>query len=281
MKPMLAATVEDVADLQYPLLASPKLDGIRAFVEHGCLLSRNRKPIPNRHVQDMFNHLEHHDGELIVGPPNAPDVYRTTMSAVMSYEGQPTDVNFYVFDHVANPTLPYPMRANHITEKYKLQHHVVYGENDLLELETKFLAEGYEGIMLRSPGGEYKYGRSTMNQGYLMKLKRFSDSEASVVGFEELMHNANEAKINELGYQARSSHQANLVPTGRLGALMVVWNGKFFNIGTGFTDAERIEIWENRKKYELKVAKFKYLAVGMKDLPRHPVFLGWRSKFDF
>ena len=32
-----------------------------------------------------------------------------------------------------------------------------------------------------------------------MKLKRFADGEAVVVGWEELMHNANEATKDELG----------------------------------------------------------------------------------
>jgi DNA ligase-1 len=63
---------------------------------------------------------------------------------------------------------------------------------------------------------------------------------------------------------------------GRLGALIVEWEGKLFNIGTGFTDAERIDIWNRKEQYHGKQAKFKYLPVGVKDLPRHPVFLGWR-----
>jgi DNA ligase-1 len=276
MKPMLAATVGETSTLRYPLLASAKLDGIRAFVENGVVLSRNRKPIPNVYIQEMFKHLEHYDGELIVGAPNAPDVYRTTMSTVMSQEVRPSDVHFVVFDHVAKPGLPYTERIAFIDKSFLLPQLIVYGEDELLHLEEKTLREGYEGIMLRYPAGEYKYGRSTLTQGFLMKLKRFMDSEGVVRGFEELMHNANAPKINELGYTARSSHQANLIGAGRLGAITVEWEGREFNIGTGFTDAERIEIWNNKMKYFNQWVKFKYLPIGVKDLPRHPVFLGWR-----
>jgi DNA ligase-1 len=30
-----------------------------------------------------------------------------------------------------------------------------------------------------------------------------------------------------------------------------------------------------------KLVKYKYFAIGVKDAPRHPVFLGFRSKLDF
>jgi DNA ligase-1 len=273
---MLAASIGDTSILRYPLLASTKLDGIRAFVEKGVVLSRNRKPIPNIYIQEMFKHLEFHDGELVTGPPNSPDVYRRTMSCVMSQDVLPQGTNFMVFDHLQYPDLPYTERLQCVHEEWRLSQTLINSELELLNLEEVALRAGYEGIMLRKPDSPYKYGRSTLSQGYLMKLKRFSDSEGTVVGFEELMHNGNVAKINELGFQSRSSHQANLVPMGRLGALIVEWEGKLFNIGTGFTDAERIDIWNRKEQYHGKQAKFKYLPVGVKDLPRHPVFLGWR-----
>jgi len=280
MKPMLAATVENTSALRYPLLASTKLDGIRAFVENGVVLSRNRKPIPNVHIQELYCHLEGYDGELIVGDPRSKSVYRDTMSTVMSQDVTPHELSFKVFDHVGQPELNFSGRIGNVIPHYRLPQIAVYTEKELLDIEDSFLADGYEGVMLRDPEGRYKHGRSTLNQGWLMKLKRFKDDEGIVVDFEELMHNANTAKINELGYQSRSSHQANLVPMGRLGALVVKWREHTFNIGTGFTDGERHEIWAGRMNFIGRTVKFKYLPVGMKDLPRHPVFLGWRSKGD-
>ena len=44
MKVMLAATVDSVEQLRYPLLGSPKLDGVRAIVIDGVVYSRNMKP---------------------------------------------------------------------------------------------------------------------------------------------------------------------------------------------------------------------------------------------
>jgi DNA ligase-1 len=61
MRPMLAC--KDATGLKFPLLASAKIDGVRALVKDGKVLSRSLKPIPNRHVQEMFGSLEGADGE--------------------------------------------------------------------------------------------------------------------------------------------------------------------------------------------------------------------------
>lgn len=273
---MLAATVDTVEQLRFPLLASAKLDGVRAIVRNGCVLSRSLKPIPNQVVQDAFCKLEDFDGELIVGSPTAPDVYRTTVSGVMSYEGRPA-VAFMVFDCFTDPNLPFSVRIREIPDELSLPQVWVSNVDEVLELERGLLSRGYEGLILRDPGGRYKFGRSTLSEHGMLKLKRFSDDEATVVGMEELMHNANEAKINNLGHTERSSHQENQVPMGKLGALVCEWQGKQFKIGTGFTDSDRVTIWNTASQWMGKQVKFKYLAIGMKDLPRHPVFLGFRQ----
>jgi len=108
-RPMLAAKT-DGENITYPCLVSPKLDGVRAIVRHGQVVSRTLKPIPNTHVQRLFGRaaLEGLDGELIIGDPTAEDVYRKTVSGVMSEDGKP-EVKFYVFDIVL-PALGYKAR---------------------------------------------------------------------------------------------------------------------------------------------------------------------------
>ena len=279
MKPMLAATVQNVNTLRYPLLASPKLDGVRAFVENGVVLSRSRKPIPNLHVQEKFKALEGYDGELIVGDPTAKDCYRATMSGVMSVQGEPP-VHFMVFDHVWFKGNFFEYRLAHVKDEYRLPHKVVEIPEDLLSYEELILSTGYEGVILRSPTAPYKFGRSTLNEQGMLKLKRFLDDEGVVVGFDELMHNGNPATTNALGHAEHSSHKAGLEGRNTLGALRVEWRGMEFGIGTGFDDAERQKIWEQRSAHLGLAVKFKYLPIGVKDKPRHPVFLGWRYKED-
>lgn len=279
---MLAVDYEP-AKLTFPCLASPKLDGVRAYVRDGVVLSRKNKPIPNKYVQSLFAKHEHHDGELIVGDPTSETCFRDTMSGVMSVDGEP-DVRFYVFDHLAELSAPYTKRQAKIIKplgrKEPLGQVPIHTLDELATFEANCLEQGYEGVILRRPDAPYKQGRSTVNEGYLLKVKTFLDAEAEVIGFEERMENLNEAKKDETGHTKRSSHKANKVGRGDLGALIVEWEGVQFNIGTGFIDSERQHIWDNREKFHGQLVKFKYFPVGVKEAPRHPVFLGWRDRID-
>lgn len=279
----MLATDVDFNKISFPVLASPKLDGIRAIVREGVVYSRSNKPIQNQHVQQRFAHIEHYDGELIVGKPTSKSVYRDTVSGVMSEDGRP-EVNFYVFDHIETMNEPYEARAQKIKKVsgiVKLTQTLIKNLDELLVLETEALAMGYEGLILRDPKAPYKQGRSTVKEGYLLKVKRFVDAEATVIGFEERMRNENEAVINELGRTKRSSHQSGKSGRGDLGALLVrLESGIEFALGTGFDDLERAAIWNDQSNYLGKRAKFKYFNVGIKVAPRHPVFLGWRDEGD-
>lgn len=283
-KPMLATDAE-MDKLRFPLLASPKLDGVRAVVREGVVYSRSNKPIPNAWVQSKLKHLEHFDGELIVGEPTSKTVYRDTVSHVMAHDKEHFDLRFFVFDHIEATSLEYTGRARKIKADnasiFKLEQRLVTDLDTLTTYEELCLELGYEGLILRSPDAPYKMGRSTVNEGYLLKLKRFMDAEAEVIGFEERMHNGNEATVSELGRTKRSSHKANKSGRGDLGALVCrTADGVEFNIGTGFTDSERAEVWNSRDKYLGQLAKYKFFPVGQKEAPRHPVFLGWRMKED-
>jgi DNA ligase-1 len=280
---MLAAAAQ-IDKLRFPLLASPKLDGVRAIVRNGVVLSRSLKPIPNRYVQRLFgSRYEHSDGELIVGAPTSPACYRDTVSGVMSEDGEP-DVKFWQFDHIADPSSGYEDRwakLKHSRYAPILESIYIGDIEALLMYEQECLRLGYEGVILRDPDAPYKFNRSTVREGYLLKLKRFEDAEAVVIGFEERMHNGNEATVSELGRTKRSTHQAGKVGRGDLGALLVrTGDGVEFSIGTGFSDAERAALWRDRDHLLGKIAKFKSFPIGVKEAPRHPVFLGWRHSDD-
>ena len=284
-KPLLASPA-DLDNLKFPLLASSKLDGVRAIVKDGVVLSRSLKKIPNLHVQSLFggDHLEGLDGELIVGKPTSKTCYTDTVSGVMRVSGEPA-VRFYVFDDITWPERRYDDRrpridtndAHHLVE---VSQTFVHDLDELLKLEERYLGMGYEGLILRDPNGKYKFGRSTTKEGILLKLKRFVDAEFEIIGFEERQHNGNEATTNELGRTKRSSHKENKTGRGDLGALVLKHPAGTFNCGTGFDDALRAEIWANRDKYLGRLAKVKFFAIGMKDLPRHPVYLGLRDTND-
>lgn len=288
MKPMLAAKA-DLTTLTYPMLLSPKLDGVRCLIIDGVACGRSLKPIPNKYVQLLFGHPEFNglDGELIVDSPVAKDVFQKTQSGVMSIEGRP-QVKFYVFDDFSHEAgfakrldIAFKRTSRH-THFVQVQHDKVGREDAISTWEASYLGAGYEGVMLRDPAGMYKHGRSTTKEAGLLKVKRFEDSEAVVVGYSQLMGNSNEAKRNALGHLERSSHKSGMVGKQMLGALMVkdLKTKVEFDIGTGFTAEQRATLWKDHDNLLSEVVKYKFQLVGVKDKPRFPVFLGFRSKVD-
>lgn len=290
IKPLLAATCSDLSSVKFPVYVSAKLDGIRSLVLEGQLVSRTLKPIPNKAIRELLSRPEFSnlDGELIIGNPTDDNVFNRTSSQVMTMEGGSKGMKFHVFDYIVDK--PYYVRlemVRSICAKYP--EHLVALEQihctdtKLLEdLESRIVGLGFEGVMLRDYKGLYKFGRSTLKEQTLLKFKRFETSEAHVVGFEELMHNDNEATKDALGHTKRSSHQENQVPADTLGALLVVdvKTGVEFKIGTGFTADDRKKIWDKQNYYEGGVVSYQHFPVGVVDKPRFPSFRGFRNKID-
>lgn len=293
-KPMLAYTIEDTSKESYPALLSVKLDGIRAIVVDGIVYSRSMKAIRSKAVQELFGKPEYNglDGELLYGDWNAHNVFNVTTSVVMATDLKPiydkSKISFVTFDWVLSEQA-YATRdilAQHIVDKsdnpqlFSLENMTANCEQDLLDFEQWALDQQYEGIMKKSPKMKYKQGRSTFKEQGVGKLKRFSDDEAVVLGFEEKLTNGNAAYTNELGRTQRSQSQEGMVGAGTLGAFICECKGIKFTCGSGLDDATRKEIWENREQYLGKFIKFKYFAVGMLDSYRFPIFLGIRHEDD-
>lgn len=295
-KPMLSGEApKDLSTLKYPVYVSPKLDGIRALVIDGVLVSRNLKPIRNHVLQQRYGVASYNglDGELICGDPTAKDCFRVTTSAVMSADGDASDVKFFLFDNFSssegwvdrtstNQWMRLSMPGAR-QDLLKVPHTLCYGPDEVMKLEEKAARQGFEGVMLRDPLGPYKQGRSTTKEGYLLKLKRFADMEAVVVDVEEQMHNANEATKDNLGHTKRSTAKAGKRGKNTLGALIVrglngPYKGVEFNVGTGFDDALRQRLWNANPVG--KTVKVKYFPTGSDKAPRFPTFLGFRDPSD-
>ena len=290
LRPMLAADCKgDLSVLRFPLLASFKLDGIRCLIVNGKPVSRTLKPIRNRFVnQYLSSHdLPSLDGELIVGSATDPNAMQNTTSGVMSADGEP-DFTYHVFDLHCSPARFHGRYASLLEvglppRVVVHQHQYLRTVAELEDMEEQALTAGYEGLIVRDPLGTYKANRATIKEGGMTKLKQFVDAEAIVIGAEELMHNANEPTTNALGYTERTSHLANQVGMGTLGSLRVQLLSDpdvEFSVGTGMTAEDRTWMWNNREQMVGKIIKYKSFPVGVKDKPRHPVFLGFRDPED-
>lgn len=276
----MLAVKADLNKLTYPVICSPKIDGIRAItgVIDG-LCSRTVKLIPNIHIRNLtYNLPKYLDGELLTYSNGIVDDFNTVQSKIMSREGKP-DFYFHVFDYFNDPNLAYNKRLDVLTNI--CDHHSILkfvptfnitDTNQLLELEKQFVdVEKWEGVMIRKPDGFYKFGRSTLKEMLLLKLKRFDDDEAIIIDLIEQMQNNNDQVTNILGFSERSSKLEGLEPTNMLGSFLVSWKDIQFNIGSGFDKDQRIKYWNDKSLIGKKIT-FKHQGLGSNGAPRFPVF---------
>lgn len=307
-QPMLATQAKSRDKLRFPVLATPKLDGIRCLKIRGAAMSRSFKPIRNPYIREQLERLcpDGLDGELMVvgerklisfeeeGLAPAPETpFGLTSGTVMRMrDGIEGKVNFqyWVFDYVRDEQIEtrYAERMRQLADLrlpsfcVKVLPVLCHDLAELDAFEEKCVQDGYEGAMIRDPNGPYKCGRSTEREGWLLKIKRFVDGEAQIVGFDELQHNENAATENAFGRTERKGGQAGLVAGGTLGALRVrdVKTGVEFGVGSGFDAALRAKIWADRSSYFGVIIVYKCQPYGVKDKPRFPIFKGFRHPDD-
>lgn len=286
--PQLSTDIEKLKEPMTAKLASIKLDGIRALTVDYRAVSRSFKSIENLHVERTLREYQGLDGEIIVGEPNAPDVYRVTDSAVSRIKGEP-EFKFFVFDDLTRLDLCFEDRLKVLQDRnlpdwIKVLPQVPVSHREMLDaFYEAALSEGYEGVMARNARSMYKFGRCTAKSQDSLKYKPFKDSEAIVLSVYEAMQNNNEAFLDELGRTARSSHQENLTGKGMVGGFVArdCYTGVVFNLAPGkLTHAERIELWQTPGSCVDRIAKYRHFTVGVKDKPRHPRWIGWRSAND-
>ena len=284
-KPLLAGKFEQ-SKAKFPYIATPKIDGIRFLMVDGVAVSRTFKPIRNNHIQNLLQtHLpDGIDGELTSG-----ETFQSSTSAVMTIEGTP-DFKVWIFDHLdseSDDIQPFYLRILNIPKlnppfDYEVLNGItVKSLEEIANYEKICLEAGYEGVMLRDPMGTYKFGRSTVNDNILLKVKQFLDDEAELIEIQEKMSNQNPEEKDAFGHTKRSASLEGMVATGVAGTLIVKnKEGQIFGVGSGLNDELREEIWNNKEQYIGKLVKYKYFPQGVKELPRHPVFLGFRDPED-
>lgn len=232
---------------------SEKLDGVRAFWDGKRFLSRNGNVYhaPPWFTQDLPETPL--DGELWIGRQQ----FQRTVSIVRRGNASEfwREVRFVVFDA---PTLaaPFEQRLEAVTTllityqtpfALSLAQAACRGAEHLTQELERIEGIGGEGLMLRQPASLYEPRRSST----LLKVKRFQDCEAAVIGYEP----------------GKGRHK------GRLGALLVqLPNGTGFACGTGLSDAQR-----ERPPALGATVTVKFVELTNGGVPRFPVFAGVRN----
>ena len=204
IKPMLAHKLDESRiDFKKFIYMQPKLDGVRCLFTKDGAFSRTGKQFMNvQHIEkelqeffkqhpamvldgELYNHDLKDDFEKIISlvrkqkptDEDRSEARRLTQYHVYDYTG---------IDYMSLEGLPYKDRLDHLTCSDMYTPSVCYVETRRVktmkqakDFHTRKLAEGYEGSILRT-NTPYKHGRSFG----LMKFKDFSDTEATIIGYE-------------------------------------------------------------------------------------------------
>lgn len=290
---------EFIENLPYPLLVTPKIDGIRVTTcddinapGYTCVAhTRSGHQVPNNHIRDLIEVMcpPWLDGELTCG-----STFQSSTSGIMSEYGEP-EFTYWVFDCSINTPRDYAERCHDLRHNglpffcKKLLPKEVINPTELLAMEEEFIGEGAEGLMARPYDSKYyvranrRSVRASKTNPFLVAIKRFEIGEAVILSMYEEMHNSNPLQKDLFGNKIkRSSFQAGMVGKDRAGGLSVkcLKSERLFNVGTGFDPALRVAMWQDPTKYVGKIIQYKWQVHGTKNKPRIPVFIGFRDAKD-
>ena len=199
-KAMLAHKFDESrVDWNQAVYIQPKLDGVRCLFTKDGAYSRNHKQFMNvRHIEMALKPFFDQHPDVILDGELYNHKLKNDFEKIISLvrKQKPTDANrldaqhlvqFHVYDYFDGVMYDsYKTRMNNlvVSDIYDAQIKYVPAKlvdsyNYARELHQEFLDQGYEGSIIRLDG-LYKHGRSYD----LMKFKDFSDSEATIIGYE-------------------------------------------------------------------------------------------------
>lgn len=307
-KPLLAPNEKiDLNEIKYPLLASTKLDGIRVIFYKGQILTRSLKQLPNKQLREKFEPLRQFsedyqlilDGEIYSHELTFQEIISFCMTE--NFEGKknvkkfgkvmeiPESLKFYCFDYIENDNFDELFR-NRYANTSKLEggfprlavrvwHKFVQSKEEVEQFFDICLRDNYEGLILRNPNGKYKFGRGTVKEGIIYKVKPFIDFDGQIIDVVQATRvdeNA-EKTINELGRSVTSKKKDDRILIEKASAFTVLYEGKELKVTLAMTDEEKAEVWANKEFYIGRWISYKGMLIGAKDVPRHSVMLRFRE----
>jgi DNA ligase-1 len=167
-------------------------------------------------------------------------------------------IKFHIYDIIND--MPYEQRYANLQmlfNRYKFKYlelvktDVCESETKMKELHAQYVAEGYEGIMLRNKTGLYKNARSAD----LQKYKEFFDDEYEVVDYKE----------------------GEGVEEGCVLWVCKTPEGKIFNCRPRGSREDRVNMFINGKKYVGKKLTVRFQELTDDKVPRFPVGITFRD----
>ena len=267
---------------------SRKFDGKRTWFTDFIPMSRTNKECSTRPIQHIIDQLKNSnislndyilDGELLYFE-NGKEDFQKGISLCQRDERLAGCENlcYVIFDMIdkdcfysKTPWLPFKDEYTKICSMFEKSDgytpcysliptvcpnvFIARQDEDNSKLMPLCIQNNWEGLMVRNADCPYEYKRTTN----LLKIKEMHDMELQLIDMEP----------------GTGKHE------GRLGAFWVDYNGYRVQVGSGFTEEQREEYWNNKEKYIGQMVKVQYFEKtinqdGNESL-RFPVFKAFRN----
>ncbi len=268
ISPMLAKSFTDRKDkVVWPAFGQVKLDGLRCLshlVDGKIMLqSRGNKFYTLPHIQKQLENILQPgvvlDGELYTHGISL----QTINSYVRGQKPECSVIEYHVYDVVSDK--PFSGRLQDLNElatcegapSVKVVETVkLDSEEEAVAFQASCVEQGYEGAMIRSAAGLYRYGYRSPD---LLKMKTFQDDEFRIVGWQ-------------VGKGKFAS-----VPTFKC----VTKTGQTFDVTPRGTEEERLEMLKEANQSVGKLLTVKYFMLSPDSaVPLYPVGLNIRDESD-
>ena len=243
----------DASRLEFPLIASPKLDGLRGIFHQGTFYTRNGHIIPGlTKLQSVLTLLNEPydfdlDGELTVN-----DAEFNTASGLLRSKVEVENVVFNLID-IPGTTFPFSRRYEIMKRigfinpmvKY-IPHKLIRNEAELDHYYNRTRDFGFEGLVVKPLNYKYVQKRSYD----WMKIK--PEETEDLLVFEV--------------------YEGQGLFAGMLGGIVVDYKGKKVKVGSGFSMEERQTFWADPNRIVGKIVEVAYMEETPYGSLRFPVF---------
>jgi DNA ligase-1 len=264
LKPMLAKSFEDrKAKVTYPVDVQPKLDGVRCFAYRRdgrvFLQSRGGDPYDVEHIRSALEPCLTAEGHVLDGELY---LHGTSLQNITSLVKRPQEgserLSYCIYDHTFIETYntAWQMRRTVLERWFKesapsesiLPVPTVQAESEerVRALHDHYVKAGYEGAIIRTLDGVYKFGYRSSD---LLKLKSFQDAEFPIVGWT-------------VGKGKFANVPIFKCTTGE---------GKEFDVAPKGTDAERLEMLRKADSLIGKQLTVRFFDWTDERIPHFPV----------
>lgn len=214
------------------------------------------------------------DGEitlLVRGNLSSKEAYKETMKIVRTKDKEKRGIKMRVFDWMSAEDfkrqqcdIPYKFRRSQLEwlfDVYDFRYfdllpllYVGEDTSKITEILEEEVANGEEGIMINDFEAMYEFKRTNS----LLKVKKFNSADLRVIGFEEGVGKY----------------------TNMLGAFICEYKAGEVKVGSGLTDEQRKDIWNNQDKFIDTIIEIAYFeetkdSTGKPSL-RFPTFKDFR-----